>query len=71
MVEAQYGGRLMEEIAGDLIETSLREAMVREGLRPAAVRASSTQTLARNKALEYTRRVRSLSRDQKNSISPI
>jgi len=38
----------MEEIAGDLIETSLREAMVRERLAPGAAdfRAIQHQTLA-------------------------
>lgn len=54
MVEAQYGGRLMEEIAGDMIETSLREAIVKEGLRPAAGPRIAQQTIARNKGLEYT-----------------
>lgn len=54
MVEAQYGGRLMDEIAGDLIETSLREAIVREGLRPAAGPRIDNRTIARDKGLEYT-----------------
>ena len=27
MVEAQYGGRLMDEIAGDLIQTTMHEAI--------------------------------------------
>lgn len=54
MVEAQYGGRLMEEIAGDLIETSLREAIVKEGLRPAAGPRIENQTIERTKGLEYT-----------------
>ncbi len=54
MVEAQYGGRLMEEIAGDLIETSLREAIVQNGLRPAAGPRIDHQTIARDKGLEYT-----------------
>src|SRR6185436_14027095 len=54
MVETQYGDRLMNEIAGDLIETSLREAIVKEGLRPAAGPRIEQQTIARNKGLEYT-----------------
>src|SRR6185295_12951468 len=54
MVEAQYGGRLMEEIAGDLIEMSLREAIVKEGLRPAGGPRIAQHSIARNKDLEYT-----------------
>lgn len=54
MVEAQYGARLMEEIAGDLIEHSFREAVVREGLRPAAGPRIERKALGRNKELEYT-----------------
>ncbi len=54
MVETQYGDRLMNEIAGDLIETSLREAIVKEGLRPAAGPRIEQQTITRNKGLQYT-----------------
>jgi trigger factor len=54
MVEAQYGERLMEEIAGELIENSFREAIVKEGLRPAAGPRIERQALARNRGLEYT-----------------
>jgi trigger factor len=53
MVEAQYGDRLMEEIAGDMIQDSLHEAIVREGLRPAAGPRIERQPLARNQGLEY------------------
>jgi trigger factor len=53
MVEAHYGERLMEEIAGDLIQDSLHEAIVREGLRPAAGPRIERQPLARNQSLEY------------------
>jgi trigger factor len=54
MVERQYGGRLMEEVAGDLIETSLKEAIHREGLRPAAGPRIRRKELARGRELEYT-----------------
>lgn len=54
MVEAQYGQRLMEEIAGDMIENSLREAIVREGLRPTAGPRIERQALTRSQGLEYT-----------------
>ena len=53
MVEAHYGDRLMEEIAGDMIQNSLHEAIVREGLRPAAGPRIERQPLARNQSLEY------------------
>jgi len=35
MVEAQFGGRLMNEVAGELIQTTFREAIGSQGLRPA------------------------------------
>lgn len=54
MVEAQYGQRLMEEIAGEMIERSFREAVVREGLRPTAGPRIERQALARDRGLEYT-----------------
>jgi len=54
MIEAQYGERLMEEIAGELIENSFREAIVQQGLRPAAGPRIERQTLERNRSLEYT-----------------
>ncbi|OGI46337.1 MAG: trigger factor [Candidatus Muproteobacteria bacterium RBG_16_65_34] len=54
MVEARYGGELMEEVAGDLIETSFREAIGREGLRPAGGPRISRKSLARGATLEYT-----------------
>jgi trigger factor len=54
MVEAQYGQRLMEEVAGDLIENSLREAIVQQGLRPAAGPRIEHQALMRNQGFEYT-----------------
>ncbi|HKQ31481.1 MAG TPA: trigger factor, partial [Burkholderiales bacterium] len=53
MIEAQYGERLMEEVAGELIENSFREAIVQQGLRPAMGPRIERQTLARNHGLEY------------------
>src|SRR5947207_2494038 len=47
MVEAHYGGRLMQEIAGDLIQSSLHEAIVENGLRPAAGPRIEHQTIGR------------------------
>jgi len=54
MVEAQYGESLMQEVAGELIQSSLREAIGREGLRPAGNPRVQPQPLARGKQLEYT-----------------
>lgn len=54
MVEAQYGEDLMQEVAGELIQSSLREAIGREGLRPAGSPRVQPQSIARGKQLEYT-----------------
>jgi trigger factor len=54
MVEAQYGASLMEEVAGDLIEASFREAIAREGLRPAAGPRIQRKSVRRGEQLEYT-----------------
>jgi trigger factor len=54
MVEQQYGGSLMEEVAGDLIQTSFQEAIGREGLRPAGNPAIKRETLTRGTDLTYT-----------------
>ncbi|UCH54180.1 MAG: trigger factor [Pseudomonadota bacterium] len=54
LVEAQYGDSLMEEVAGDLIQTSFREVVTREGLRPAAGPRIQRQTVKRGAQLEYT-----------------
>lgn len=54
IIEAQYGGRVMEEVAGDLIEESLKEAIGREGLRLAAGPRLQRKRLERGKQLEYT-----------------
>lgn len=53
LIEAQYGGRVMEEAAGELIEVSLREAIGREGLRPAVGPRIRHKTLERGKELEF------------------
>jgi trigger factor len=53
MIEAQYGGQLLQEVAGDLIEASLAEAIGREGLRPAGGPRIAPQALARGADLQY------------------
>lgn len=53
MVEAHYGGRLMEEVAGELIQTTLHEAIGSQGLRPAGDPRVQRKTLVRGEQLEY------------------
>lgn len=54
MVEAQYGGRLMDEVAGELIQTTLHEAIGSQGLRPAGDPRVQRKPFARGEQLEYT-----------------
>lgn len=54
MVEAHYGESLMREVAGALIQSSLREAIGREGLRPAGSPRVQPRPVARGQQLEYT-----------------
>lgn len=53
IVEAQYGGRVMEEVAGDLIQTSFQEAVGQEGLEPAGGATIEPKNLGRGEGLEY------------------
>ena len=54
MVEARYGGQLLQEVAGDLIQTTLQEAIGAQGLKPAGGTKIRQQSLARGSAFEYT-----------------
>ena len=54
MVEAQYGGRLMDEVAGELIQTTLYEAIGSQGLRPAGDPRIQRKPVTRGEQLEYT-----------------
>lgn len=54
MVEAQYGGRLMDEVAGELIQTTLYEAIGSQGLRPAGDPRIQRKPAVRGEQLEYT-----------------
>lgn len=53
MVEAQYGGQLLAEVAGDLVQTTFYEAANKEGLRPAGGPKIEPKSLARGKDFEY------------------
>ncbi len=54
MVEAQYGGRLMDEVAGELIQTTMHEAIGSQGLRPAGDPRVQRKPVTRGEQLEYT-----------------
>lgn len=54
MVEAKFGGQLLEEVAGDLIQTTLQEAIGTQGLKPAGGPKIRHEPLARGQGFEYT-----------------
>jgi trigger factor len=54
VVEARYSGQLLEEVAGDLIERTLREAIGEQQFRPAGGTRIRHKPLARGQGLEYT-----------------
>lgn len=54
MLEAQYGSKLMQEVASDLIQATFYEAAGKEGLRPAAGPTIEPKELARGQDFEYT-----------------
>ena len=54
IVEAQYGGRLMDEVAGELIQSTLHEAIGSQGLRPAGDPRVQRKPFLRGEQLEYT-----------------
>jgi len=54
MVEAQYGGRLMDEVAGELIQNTMHEAIGSQGLRPAGDPRVERKPFVRGEQLEYT-----------------
>ncbi len=54
MVEAQYGGKLLEEVAGDLIQSTFYEAVDKQGLKPAGGPKFEPKSIARGKDFEYT-----------------
>lgn len=53
MIEAQYGGKVMEEVVGDLINSSFRQAIGQQGLNPAGGPSIEPKSLDRGKDLEY------------------
>lgn len=56
VIEARYGGRVMEEVAGELIQATFREAVGQEGLKPVVTPAIEHQPIERGKDFAYTAR---------------
>jgi trigger factor len=54
VLEARYSGQLLEEVADELIERTLREAIGTRQLRPAGGTRIQHKPLARGHGLEYT-----------------
>jgi trigger factor len=54
MVEAQYAGKVMEEVAGDLIRATFYEAVNEQGLKPAGGPDIQPKNIGRGKDFEYT-----------------
>jgi trigger factor len=54
MVEAQYGGQVMDEIVGDLIRSTFYEAVNEQGLKPAGGPNIEPKPVDRGHDFEYT-----------------
>ncbi|MEK7303654.1 MAG: trigger factor [Pseudomonadota bacterium] len=54
MVEAQYAGKVLEEVAGDLIRSTFYEAVNEKGLKPAGGPDIQPKNMGRGKDFEYT-----------------
>jgi len=54
IIDAQYGDQVLQEVAGQLIESSLREAFTQEDLIPAGGPEIEPKSMERGKDLEYT-----------------
>ena len=54
MLEAQYGSKLLQEVASDLIQATFYEAAGKEGLRPAAGPTIEPKEISRGQDFEYT-----------------
>ena len=53
IIEAKYGAQVLQEVAGQLIESSLRDALKKEGLYPAVGPEIEPKSLNRGGELEY------------------
>jgi trigger factor len=53
LIEAQYGGKVMQEVMGDVIQTSFYEAVTDKGLKPAGGPTIEPKTAERGRDFEY------------------
>jgi trigger factor len=53
LVEAQYGGKVMQEVMGDVIQASFYEAVTGKGLKPAGGPSIEPKTAERGRDFEY------------------
>lgn len=54
VIEARYGEQVLHEVAGELIETTFREAIGQQGLKPVAGPVIERKSFARGKEFAYT-----------------
>ncbi|MFZ0487375.1 MAG: trigger factor [Arenicellales bacterium] len=54
IIDARYGEQVLHEVAGSLIESSLKEAFTQENLVPAGAPEIEPKSMGRGKDLEYT-----------------
>ena len=54
VIEARYGGRVLDEVAGELIQNTFREAIGQEGRKPVAGPHIHPKAIERGKELAYT-----------------
>jgi trigger factor len=54
VVEAHYGGQVMHEVAGDLIQETFKQALVQHDLKPVGGPQIAHNALVRGQELEYT-----------------
>jgi len=52
--KVKYSGTILQEVAGELMQSSFREAVTQENLQPAGEPVIQTQTLVLGQAMEYT-----------------
>lgn len=53
IVKQQYGAQVLEEVAGEVMQNSFRDAVIQENLKPAGMPSIETRTLEMGKPLEY------------------
>lgn len=54
VVEAHYGGQVMHEVAGDVIQETFKQALIEHGLKPVGGPQIAHNALVRGQELEYT-----------------